>query len=182
MSTAKTTPIAVAVPGVTLDVPQDLSSQGQFVQDATGNKSKLSLTAGGNVGVGTLSPQQPFQVGQYQAGPGGSIGVIRIAHTSNAGSAFKSWDLGVGNPAAGSNDPDAFSIRCVENQVNGTVVASSGKVGIGTANPQQPLDVNGTIQAKNLILTGVAGLSASSGKTLKALAVDPATGVLYYLE
>ena len=51
MSTAKTTPIAVAAPGVTLDVPQDLSSQGQFVQDATGNKSKLSLTAGGIVGV-----------------------------------------------------------------------------------------------------------------------------------
>jgi hypothetical protein len=182
MSTARTTPAPVSVPGVTLDVPQDLSSQAQFVQDATGNKSKLSLTAGGNVGVGTLSPQQPFQVGQYQAGAAGSVGIIRIAHTSHAGSAFKSWDIGVGNPVAGSTDPDAFSIRCVENQVNGPVVASSGKVGIGTPNPQQMLDVNGTIQAKGLIISGVASAATASGKNLKALSIDPTTGMLYYHE
>jgi len=181
VSTATTNAATLAVPGVTLDVPQDLSSQAQFVQDATGNKSALSLTKGGNVGVGTASPQQPFQVGQYQAGTAGSVGIMRIAHTSNNGTAFKSWDIGVGNPVAGSNDPDAFSIRCVENQVNGPVVTSAGRVGIGTPNPQQMLDVNGVIQAHGLIITGVApAAKAPNGKNLKTLSIDPTTGMLYY--
>ncbi len=151
----------LTVPGVTLDVPQDLSSQAQFVQDAAGNKSALSLTKGGNVGVGTANPQQPFQVGQYQAGAAGSVGIIRIAHTSNNGSAFKSWDVGVGNPVAGSNDPDAFSIRCVENQVNGPVVSSAGSVGIGTANPQQPLQV-GQYQAGAAGSVGIIRIAHTS--------------------
>ncbi len=163
-----------------LSVPGSLSSTAQAVQDQGGNKSQLFLTKGGNVGIGTNSPQQPLHVGQYQAGAAGSVGMIRIAHTSAGGSAFKSWDQGIANPNVHSSDPDAFSFYCVENQRVAIVMASNGFVGIQNPNPQQALDVAGTVKATGLQVTGLQSISnAPSSAVLGELFIDAKTGIVY---
>ncbi len=179
-------------PANQLAVQNELSSTAQSIQDESGNQTQLYVTAGGNIGIGTNSPQQPLHVGRYQAGAGGSIGIIRIAHTSNGGAAFKSWDQGI-NSHVQSNDPDAFSFYCVENGAVAIVMASNGNVGIKNPNPQQALDVNGTVKATGLQITGSITLnapvltgvqpasSAPPGSKLESLFVDTNTGTLYYL-
>ena len=175
-----------------LAVQNDLSSTAQAVQDESANQSQLFLTKGGNIGIGTSSPQQPLHVGRYQAGPAGSIGMIRVAHTGAGGNTFKSWDQGIGNPSVGSTDPDSYSFYCVENKATAIVMSSSGNVGIGNPNPKTALDVNGTVTAKGLqingsitlnapLITGVQpASSAPPGANLESLFVDTNTGKLYY--
>ncbi|HEX4964438.1 MAG TPA: hypothetical protein VF173_26720 [Thermoanaerobaculia bacterium] len=182
----------MSAPANQLAVQNELSSTAQAVQDESGNQTQLYVTDGGNIGIGTSNPQQPLHVGQYQASGGNSIGMIRIAHTGHGGSTFKSWDLGIADPNVGSNDPDAFSFNCFENNAIAIVMASNGNVGIKNPNPQQALDVNGTVKATGLQISGSVTLNAPAltglqpastapaGANLESVFVDTNTGILYY--
>ena len=97
---------------------------------------------GGNVGIGTTSPNYPLQV--YRAGnsyisldtnSGGSTNLLLNSDTYS--SVVAATKLGISTSGA-------ERVR----------IESNGNVGIGTTAPTQALDVNGTIRAAHVSITG----------------------------
>ncbi len=128
----------------------------------TGNPVDMSLQPlGGNLGVGTSTPQFKLVVGTMStaANPAtsGSTDSSQLArfYATNVGAAGYGLDIGVSNTtgtswlqARNSND---FSVNAPL-----LINPNGGNVGIGTSNPSYPLDVRGTIQS--------AGTSAAPGQ------------------
>ena len=116
--------------------------QNNSINFATGSSgtTRMSITSGGNVGIGTTSPAEKFEIqqnGNYQlkltnGSTGG--GNVRIAYADNAfgsGGSKVVFDLDNGGSANAE-----------------FVIQSDGNVGIGTTSPKAPLHV-GTGSAGN---------------------------------
>jgi hypothetical protein len=114
----------------------------------TGGSSRVYITNGGNVGIGTTAPSSKLnlQIGAetgleiYQTGGGGG-GQIVLGTNFGGGNTFTI------NPYIWGVNNGGFSIRDVtvgENRL--VIMPSSGNVGIGTTSPQDKLDVNGSIR------------------------------------
>jgi hypothetical protein len=106
---------------------------------------QMRITAAGNVGIGTTSPQSKLEIdGRITIAEGNrywSLGAARADGSSN----------GYPDAAAVSND-GAFAIRDVWMQRDRLRIDYLGNVGIGTTKPDAKLAVNGTIHAKEVIV------------------------------
>ena len=102
--------------------------------------SGLSYFNNGNVGIGTTDPQAPLHVATNQ-----SYSIIRYSNTATA-----NWDAGLG---ATGNGALGGKFYWSYNTMPQMVLDSSGNLGIGTTNPQQKLSVNGTIGAREVVVT-----------------------------
>ena len=164
-------PKAVTVPGVHLQVPNDISANSQNVTDSSGNKSplQLSTTAATIDGTGrfgiAVAPIFPLHVGGEKS--------VRFELGSTA-----TFQIG----GAGDVYIDAPNVP-----KGRFLVSNSGRVGINQPNPQAQLDVNGSIRANGLTFTGelaVPGMkpesSAPPTAKLEAVYIDKNTGILYY--
>jgi hypothetical protein len=143
-----------------------------------GSASKMVITSGGNVGVGTTNPQRTLDVvGVSVAGSYGSFPGIRVINNAAITNSFSSVEvtadgvsstistdgLGTGGVmgTAGSymgtvsNNPLAF----ITNQTARMWIASDGKVGINTAAPATKLDVGGTVRVADGGETCAAGVA-----------------------
>lgn len=133
---------------------------GQSAWPSYPNNSAISVTSGGNVGIGTASPSAKLDV------QGSGNGHVMIGEwTSNAAYAGLSLHGALsngaytflGSPADNNlyvNRPGGGEIRIGENNSqNQLVIKSGGNVGIGTTNPQYKLAVNGNIGAQDIIVT-----------------------------
>ena len=162
---------AATVPGIQLQVPNDISGNEQNVTDSSGNKSPLKLSTSavvvdisGKLGIGG-TPNFPLHVGLDKS--------VR-------------FDLGpTANFQIGGNGE--FYVDAPNIPKGRFLVSNSGRVGINQPNPQAQLDVNGTIRAGGLTFTGelaVPGMkpetSAPPGAKLEAVYIDKNTGILYY--
>lgn len=94
------------------------------------------------MGIGTTAPRTNLDVGD------GFVAATRLTLTQDTTTTSASWQV--------DNSAGLFRIFWQPNiYANGTVVlyaTTSGNVGIGEASPQYPLSVNGTIQAREVLV------------------------------
>ncbi|MGA2000965.1 MAG: hypothetical protein ABSG52_13295 [Terriglobales bacterium] len=125
-----------------------INTDGSYrIYDMTaGTVPRFVLTQTGNVGIGTATPGFSLdvvggirsQLGSFpqitftQTGAPGFV-VQEYRHQINADGSYRIYDMTAG-------------------AVPRFTLTQSGYVGIGTTNPQYPLSVNGTIQAKEVIV------------------------------
>ncbi|BCV07194.1 MAG: hypothetical protein Ct9H90mV2_100 [Prasinovirus sp.] len=106
----------------------------------TTHTTRMCISAAGNVGIGTATPDGPLHVFKAGGNAGDVGGGIKMERWDNYGCAI--WSQ---YPSGGTVDCMAF--RCVNNASDaygGTpqmVLTHEGRVGIGTSNPVDMLDV-----------------------------------------
>ncbi|RFS14280.1 tail fiber domain-containing protein [Emticicia sp. C21] len=127
-----------------------------FVRDVTGGSllpfrirpgaptSSIDIAASGNVGIGTASPQKKLHVSK-STNP-----VIRIEQT---GSIARQWDIGVTDSTFFVSHADTLIPFVIKpGAPNSSIdIATSGKVGIGTASPLAKIHVEGTAFIKDTL-------------------------------
>jgi hypothetical protein len=134
-------------------------ARGQSAWPSYPNNTAISVTGGGNVGIGTTSAGfhldvvAPANVDGIRV-QGGWTTALRIDSLA-ANSASRNWaietnrivfgDLALMSSSAQGGDPNAGVVPFYINP--------SGNVGIGTPNPQHLLQVAGTIGAEEVLIT-----------------------------
>jgi hypothetical protein len=119
-----------------------------YAQWATGSGGTISY-AGGNVGVGTSSPTAQLEV--MSASPN------LLELSDNQGNYMLFYGNGYNNIDAWGaafrlySGNNGFQFR-TQNADPAMVILASGYVGIGTSTPGNPLSVNGTVQAKEVLV------------------------------
>tara|TARA_R110000824_G_scaffold163972_2_gene339945 strand:- start:926 stop:4072 length:3147 start_codon:yes stop_codon:yes gene_type:complete len=122
----------------------------------TNASERLRIDSSGNVGIGTDSPLNSFQISEYTVGSNGAQSVSGTASIF-ADSGDDALYLGLKN---GSYPNRGYSFQTVANGVNADFVikehgqtgerlriASSGNVGIGCTAPEAKLEINATSAA-----------------------------------
>jgi hypothetical protein len=155
----------------------------------------MRMTKGGNVGIGTGFPAADLDIGGFNSGgalrnvfarlpegnttgPGTFLGV-RAWSTQSASYNGKMFSLeqsfyGSTNSAInfyrGGSTTGGYIRFATNNGTEQVVIDQSGNVGIGTMSPQYPLAVNGTIQAKEVLVnTGWSDYVFDPGYRLQPL-------------
>jgi len=150
-------------PGATLDINGDLGIKegGKFyflgvnypdyfmkylsqgLNFKLGSHNSLYLENSGNVGIGTTTPGTMLDV----------AGVTRAAELLQVGGSATAHANGRRGIFVDNNSNTSWELIRLQND-NGVIfqVNGDGNVGIGTTNPTYPLCVNGTIQAKEVIV------------------------------
>jgi hypothetical protein len=128
---------------------------GSLVFATTGNNSgttgtpteRVRITSSGNVGIGTAAPLVRLHI----AAPD-STAMLQIQNTT----ANRIWEFQTntdGNFHFNACGAAADVIKAVHSgSVANTMVLQAGNVGIGTTNPTNKLEVNGTIRTKEVIV------------------------------
>lgn len=122
--------------------------------DGTSQTTRMSIRGDGKVGIGTTSPSRTLQI-KTENNVASGIGIkwsdgegLELLYNNN-GYTNAYIDSRYDHASAQMN----FRLRTNGTPVYALTILGSGNVGIGTTNPQNKLDVNGTIRAKEIIAT-----------------------------
>ena len=125
----------------------------------TSNLERLRIDSSGKVGVGTTSPQAPFTISNsgaqgIEAGYSAGTSTNFIQAYNRSSSAFIQLDV-IGNPLVFKTGTGATEAVRID---------SSGRVGLGTSSPAQPLDIvtsaaDAYIRQSNGVVTGFVGVN-----------------------
>ena len=145
------------VPAVALMALTALPAGAQSAWPGYPSNGAISVTGGGNVGMGTATPGWPLSVRSVQPaqleliGTGtGTNGYTQMFFTGTG----RGWQMGVGNSTETYfGVPNKFYVYDGGSGSMRIATDTLGNVGIGTTNPQYRLAVNGTIGAKDVIVT-----------------------------
>lgn len=117
----------------------DIASGGSWISFSQGGSERMRIAQGGNVGIGTATPEQRLQV------VGGRFQVNTAAPWDN----FQIYTDGYCSYLEANGDEGGLWIRSNTGQ---KVIIPDANLGIGTTNPTHKLAVNGTIKAKEVIV------------------------------
>lgn len=138
---------------------------GNSIRFREANNEQMIIAPGGNVGVGTTSPQKLLDIdGPMVVGMDAQYG----AFTRIAGGTLKPW---FAESSGGTTFYDAGGTAILfRNQADSAElmrITDGGNVGIGVSNPAQKLEVNGGIQADGNLTTSATNkefkITAPSG-------------------
>ena len=124
------------------DIYIQAASASDFVSIGTegGNNNLLTVLGGGNVGIGTASPNRPLHI----------IGQFAIENAVSAtGSLLFSVD-GSSNKIysrTSNNVNSSHPLDILQNSAVAMRIDSSGRVGIGTTSPSESLEVDGSLNS-----------------------------------
>ncbi|MGL4484864.1 MAG: hypothetical protein ACRCUS_07930, partial [Anaerovoracaceae bacterium] len=130
------------------------------------NSEIITVLSSGNVGIGNMTPTQKLSIGAVASNATATPDAMTLGGTfsNTAGQNLKLrlveisgqvWGLGVSNNQLDYAAPNGNSHVFYINDAEQMRINTNGNVGIGTINPAQKLDVNGTAKANNLILTSL---------------------------
>lgn len=123
------------------------SSWGGFMTFMTDTIERMRISASGNVGIGTASPQQKFVV------TGGANGFEFVPGATASTSTLQVYDRVAGSYGSLNIDATTFNVRISGSATPAFYINTSRNTGIGTLTPQYKLDVN----------QGTTGFQASFG-------------------
>jgi hypothetical protein len=106
-----------------------------------GNGNIFLAESSGNVGIGTVNPNSKLQINSSNSS------ALRI---TRAGANIFGYEIG--GSTFGLYDYTNSQYRWRTNGNDILIAESSGKVGIGTSNPDKELTVNGTIHSKEVLV------------------------------
>jgi hypothetical protein len=144
---------------------------------STNNTERMRISASGNVGIGTVSPQTKLQVAggtvriEAHAGEGGQLELLNAANNDvqvvfdvDPNDITRLWTIPSEPLSLGTNGTEQMRIT------------GGGNVGIGTTTPSTKLQVNGTVTATAFSgpLTGNVTGNASSASTVSNSAITAA--------
>lgn len=120
---------------------------------------RMAITSGGNVGIGTVNPQNTFAIGTTGQLQASTAGVFHPLGTNSAPSVSFVGDTNTGLFSTGADE-----VNVTTGGTQRMAITSAGNVGIGSATPGAVLDVTGGIRSS----LGTAGQAAcwKADKTL----------------
>jgi hypothetical protein len=124
-------------------LPLLLAPKAAWCQWSTGSGGAIYYN-GGNVGIGTTNPQRNLNI--VNSGPAG----IQLYSTS--GGSMGAWGMIAMSGGGFQLQNDATGTQTFSITAAGSFSFGGGNVGIGTTDPQNTLSVNGTIQAKSVLV------------------------------
>jgi hypothetical protein len=136
---------------------------GKDIRFRINNTDRVTVTANGNVGIGTQTPNEPLEVngriragaaaiGAWPANPSQYVffGATNLDQTQGGNYALLQGSSAADNGTTYLNSPLSVHLRI--GNVSHLTVAQSGNIGIGTTAPSERLEVAGNVKTGALLL------------------------------